>query len=114
MNLVFGTVNMVLGFVGSALKYTFWTTATVVVGAGTVAYATKPTNESFKDYIKGKTTDPNDGVATRLLKNVTTGLVMASSNIEINDYVIIKVAKIRDGNQDHYFIGTLHHWHPVH
>lgn len=110
MNLVLGVV----GFAGSVLRYTFWTTATIAVGAGAVAYLTKPTDDSFKSYIKDQMNDHGGGVATRIANGVVNSLVLATVKMEIHDYVIIKVATIRDGNQERYFIGTLHHWVPVH
>ena len=110
MNLILGVV----GFAGSVLKYTFWTTATVSIGVSAIAYSTKPTDDSFSRYLKEQMTDRNHGVATRIANGVVNSLVLATVKMEIHDYVVCKVAKVHEGNREQYFIGAFHHWHQIH
>ena len=70
-------------------------------------------DESFRVYIRELQTGRDAGLTGRLLARVTTGLMLAASDLEIRDYLAFKVAKLRDGDRARYFVGAFHRWTPV-
>lgn len=117
-------IGSIFGFVGSIIKYGFYTTIITVIIGAFVAYQTKPHNNSFDKHMKDKATnDISDefgvkknsvktrgviGIATDFGYNVAKNTVM---DVVIKDYVFIKVATVEEGtNNKKYYIGTFNNW----
>jgi len=118
MNIVImETIGNIIGYV---TKVGFVIVTVTVTAAGLFAYATKPSNNSFKTYIKehikSEIRDQDDGPIEKACKNLASnvGSKIIVKDSDIKDYVFIKVAQIKnydkDNDNDMYFVGVCQNW----
>jgi hypothetical protein len=103
----------------------FKTVAVVVAAFGVAGYATKPTDDSFRDWFKVWVAKKNDlasskqnvsGLLKSALGKLAGNLANAVSDVTIRDYLVFKIAevkyKIEDGKADPLlFVGVANTWY---
>jgi hypothetical protein len=111
MNIIGGLFN----FVGAVFKYTFWTGVTIVAGGLAVSFLTKPTDDSFNNFLKDRFKDTigtpleNKDPVIGLIKNIAATFVPTVVDFKINDYVLVKIAHVKTGKEA-YYVGTFNNW----
>ena len=117
-------VNSILKGLGSIIKWSIISTGLVVTGATIFGYNTKPDDKTFKPFFKKWLADTmekqdkadiNNENFLNWIKNKSLSFIVEKScNIEIKDYMALKVAKVNDTGdilgQSLYFIGFANHW----
>jgi len=100
---------LLLGFIGAIFQLLTTITLTfliVLILALFFAYATKPTNESFKKYLRTELTKQTQ---MKLASTIITKML----DTEIKDFVFFKVATINNyygGKDDITFVGAFQTW----
>ena len=89
-------------FLGTCVKYSFYTSAAIAIGAGFFLNKTLPTDDSF--YKFRASTEPSFGSTIDKIGMNVTGI------ITIDNYVIFKLATIMIGNSKVYYGGAMHNW----
>lgn len=106
----------------SIIKYSLYTTVIVGTGASIVLYKTKPTNNSFKTYLRNNIVSNSNISDKKSFKYIISiGLDIANSTVidtKIDDYVLVKHAFIQE-NEDNgtcekvHYIGILNNWYQI-
>lgn len=90
---------------------------TIVTGglAGAFLYATKPTKESFDDFLKEQLGDNNKSILSNVTNKVTTGLTLSASKIVHKDYLFVRVAEVSFPLEENkcYYVGVVQNWVPL-
>jgi hypothetical protein len=79
----------------------------VGIGAAWYMYMTKPTDHSFKKFIKEKTKLAGQNWATSKIASICVDKICT---IEIKDYVFIKIGMIQLGDKKEYYVGSVQNW----
>lgn len=89
-------------FLASCVKYGFYTSVIVGVGAGFFLNKTLPSDDSFSKFIS-----TTSGTGCHTLDSI--GLAVAT-NTQISNFVVFKLATVAIGKDKLYYGGALHNW----
>jgi len=105
-----GVVDNVMGFVGGVVKYGFWSGVVLIGAAGAFAYNTKPTEESFQQYLRDNVRQSIKPEVPGIVSTIAAAIATSPAVMvtKVDDFVLVKVGRA----DDNLYIGAFHNWVP--
>jgi hypothetical protein len=116
-----GILKTIFTMIGSTIKFTAISAGVIIVTVSGICYYIKPDDKTFKKYFNnfiskqsGLGSNRNACLFERVMKNIISSGLQKTCEIEIKDYLVIKVADVHVPDGDHiYFVGAAHNWFPM-